>query len=125
MRKITATLLALFGLLTLFLSGSILFDFFDIRAKQGNYVSFVVWSNFVCSLFYLLASYGLITSKKWAAHLLIVPIVVLIASFIGFNIHANSNGLHETKTFGALIFRISFTLIFTFLAYAARRKKKV
>jgi hypothetical protein len=35
-------LLTGFGLLTLFLSTSVIFDLFGIRAKEGNYVLFVV-----------------------------------------------------------------------------------
>jgi hypothetical protein len=36
--KIIAVLLAFFALLTLFLSTSIIFDLFDIREREGNYV---------------------------------------------------------------------------------------
>jgi hypothetical protein len=35
---IIAILLAAFGLLTLFLSSSVIFDLFGIRAKEGNFV---------------------------------------------------------------------------------------
>jgi predicted RND superfamily exporter protein len=59
-----ATLLAGFGLLTLFLSTSVIFDLFGIRAKEGNYVLFVVWSNFISSILYLFAAYGFIKNKK-------------------------------------------------------------
>jgi predicted RND superfamily exporter protein len=59
-----ATILAAFGLLTLFLSTSVIFDLFGIRAKEGNYVLFVVWSNFISSILYLFAAYGFIKVKK-------------------------------------------------------------
>jgi small neutral amino acid transporter SnatA (MarC family) len=36
--KYTAIVLAAFGLITMFLSGSNIFDLFGVRAKQGNYV---------------------------------------------------------------------------------------
>jgi hypothetical protein len=62
-------LLTGFGLLTLFLSTSVIFDLFGIRAKEGNYVLFVVWSNFISSILYLLAAYGFIKSKKWTTSL--------------------------------------------------------
>ena len=42
---LVAAMLIAFGLLTLFLSSSVIFDLFDIRSKEGNYVLFVVWSN--------------------------------------------------------------------------------
>lgn len=59
-----AFLLAAFGLLTLFLSASVIFDLFGIRAKEGNYVLFIVWANFISSIIYLIASYGIIKSKS-------------------------------------------------------------
>ena len=46
-----------FGLLTIFLSTSVIFDLFDVRAKEGNYVLFVVWSNFISSFLYLISVY--------------------------------------------------------------------
>ena len=58
--RIIAIVLALFALLTLFLSSAVIFDWFGIRAKEGNYVLFVVWSNFIASILYLLAVYGFI-----------------------------------------------------------------
>ena len=110
-------LVAGFGLLTIFLSSSVIFDLFDIRAQEGNYVLFVVWANFISSLLYLFAAYGFFKNKKWTALLLAISVVVLIGAYIGLNIHANNDGLYETKTMGAMVFRISVTLIFTMLAY--------
>lgn len=114
---ISALLLAGFGLLTLFLSGSVIFDLFGIRAKEGNYVLFVVWANFISSLLYLFGAYGFVKSKKWTAQLLGISVLILLIAFVGLIFHANSGGLYETKTIGALIFRVTVTLVFTTLAY--------
>lgn len=122
--KIIAIILAAFGLLTLFLSSSVIFDLFGIRAKEGNYVLFVVWSNFISSLFYLFAAYGFVTAKKWTTQLLGISIIILITSFTGLIIYASSGGLHETKTIGAMIFRITVTLVFAILAYFLITKRK-
>ena len=122
--NIVAIILAVFGLLTLFLSSSVIFDLFGIRAKEGNYVLFVVWSNFISSLLYLFAAYGFVTVKKWTAPLLGISIIILITSFIGLIIYASSGGLHETKTIGAMIFRITVTLVFAILAYFLITKRK-
>jgi hypothetical protein len=78
-----AVILAGFGLLTLFLSTSVIFDLFGVRAQEGNYVLFIVWANFISSLLYLFAAYGFIKSKKWTASLLIISTFILIAAFIG------------------------------------------
>lgn len=121
---VLALFLAVFGILTLFLSTSVIFDLFNIRAREGNYVLFVVWSNFISSILYLFASYGFIKSKKWTATLLGLSTVVLTIAFIGLKIHANFGGLYETKTIGAMVFRISVSLIFTLLAYFTITKNK-
>lgn len=120
-----ATILTGFGLLTLFLSTSVIFDLFGIRAKEGNYVLFVVWSNFISSILYLIASYGFVTSKKWTAKLLWVSTIILITALIGLFYHINSGGIYETKTIGAMIFRISVTLVFAIIAYFTITKKKL
>ncbi len=123
--KIIAIILAAFGLLTLFLSSAVIFDLFGIRAKQGNYVLFVVWSNFISSFLYLFAAHGFVTIKKWTATLLGITLMILIASFIGLIIYAYSGGLHETKTIGAMVFRITVTLVFAIFAYFIITKKKI
>src|SRR5574343_384190 len=120
---ILSTLLAGFGLLTLFLSTSVIFDLFGIRDKESNYVLFVVWSNFISSILYLLAAYGFTKSKKWTSTLLGISTIILIAAFIGLKIHANSGGIYETKTIGAMIFRIAVTLVFAIIAFFTINKQ--
>lgn len=123
--KIAAVVITLFALITLFLSTSVIFDLFGIRAKEGNYVLFVVWSNFISSILYLFAAYGFVKNKKWTTSLLGISTLILIAAFIGLKIHANSGGIYETKTIGAMIFRISVTLVFATIAYFTITKRKL
>ncbi len=118
-----ATLLAAFGLLTLFLSSSVIFDLFGIRAKEGNYVLFIVWANFLSSILYLVAAYGLIKDKFWTIKPLSISALVLFVAFIGLFIHINSGGIYETKTIGAMLFRITVTIVFTALAFFMITKK--
>lgn len=120
---ILAVILAGFGLLTLFLSTSVIFDLFGIRVKEGNYVLFVVWSNFISSILYLLAAYGFIKNKKWTVTFLGISTLILIAAFIGLLIHAHSGGIYETKTISAMIFRIVVTLVFSTAAFFIINKK--
>lgn len=114
---LTAIILFIFGLATLFLSSSVIFDLFGIRAKEGNYVLFVVWANFISSILYLFAAYGFIKNNKWATKLLSISAIVLITAFIGLFIHINSGSIYETKTIGAMTFRITVTIVFAVLAY--------
>jgi hypothetical protein len=113
---ISAIILALFALLTLFLSSSVIFDLFGIRAKEGNYVLFIVWANFICSILYLFAAYGFIKRKKWTFWVLIAALVTLIIAFAALLIHINNGGIHEEKTIGAMVFRMSITLTFSLVA---------
>ena len=120
---LAATILLFFGLLTLFMSSSVIFDLFGIREKEGNYVRFGVMSNFISSILYLFAANGYNKSKKWTATLLGISTIILLAAFIGLKIHANSGGIYETKTIGAMIFRIAVTLVFAIIAFFTINKQ--
>ncbi|MFK5878746.1 MAG: hypothetical protein QM478_04530 [Flavobacteriaceae bacterium] len=123
-RIITILVLVAFALLTLFLSSSVIFDWFGIREREGNYVLVVVWANFISSLLYLFSAYGIIKQKKWAIKPLIISAIVLIIVGTLFYFHINSGGIHETKTIGALTFRTVITLVFIFLTYLTTIKWK-
>lgn len=123
LRYFLAAVLTAFALLTLFLSTSVIFDLFGIRAKEGNYVLFVVWANFISSLLYLAAAYGFVQRKKFTATLLAISTAILIAAFIALNIHANAGGVYETKTMGAMVFRTTVTLAFALIAYFTINRK--
>lgn len=110
-------IIAFFGLLTLFLSSSVLFDVFGIREKAGNYVPIIVWANFISSFIYLLIAYYFFSIKKWSGILLLIATMILIIAFIGLRIYINFGGDFETKIIGALYFRIYFTLILSLAAY--------
>lgn len=114
---ISIVVLIAFALITLFLSSSIIFDWFGIRAKEGNYVLVVVWANFLCSLLYLVSSYGFIMQKKWTFKLLISAALILILALFGLFVHIYVGGAFETKTIWAMFFRITITLGFALLAY--------
>lgn len=117
MIRIAAIVLALFALVTLFMSSSVIFDLFNIRAKEGNYVLFVVISNFICGFIYLVSAYGLFFQKKWATQWLLVSVGILILSFTGLLWQINTGGLYEQKTVKAMLFRIALTTSFTWLSW--------
>ena len=121
---LSSLILAGFGLLTLFLSSSVIFDWFGIRAKEGNYVLFIVWANFISSLLYLISTYGFLKIKSWTFKALSVATVILVVALIGLFIHIYSGGIYETKTVFAMLFRISVTIVFTAIAYFSINKKK-
>jgi hypothetical protein len=77
------------------------------------------------SILYLLAAYGFTKSKKWTTLLLGISTLILIVAFIGLKIHVSSGGIYESKTIGAMIFRISVTLVSAIIAYYTITKKKL
>jgi len=119
---VSAIILLLFATLTLFMSSSVIFDWFDIRVKEGNYVLFIVWANFICGLLYFLAAYGFIKGQKWTFSVLISALIILIISFIALQFYINSGGIYETKTIKAMIFRMLLTFTFSLIAFFMFRK---
>lgn len=127
LRYLSAIVLLLFGLVTLFLSSSIIFDLFGIRAKEGNYVLFVVMANFIVSILYLFSAYGFVKIRLWTTLLLVLSTLILIITFFSLKVYINNGGIYETKTVAAMIFRSSLTFVFTLIAYFTiqRRNGKV
>lgn len=119
---LSVSILALFAMLTLFLSSSIIFDWFGIRAKEGNYVLFIVGVNFSCAILYLTAVYGFMFKKLWTFKVLLTALFILLLGFMGLAIHISYGNLYETKTVGAMIFRIAFTIIFLVIAKKTLKK---
>lgn len=113
---IAIVILTVFALITLFMSTSVIFNLFGIREKEGNYVLFVVISNFIAGFLYLISAYGLYTQKAWSTKLLILTTAILAISFIGLLYHVNAGGIYEPKTIKAMIFRTSFTALFALLS---------
>ncbi|MBL7985091.1 MAG: hypothetical protein JNM91_08840 [Flavobacteriales bacterium] len=109
LRYVLAVVLLLFGALTLFLSTSVIFDLFGVRAREGNYVLVVVWANFIASILYVLAAVGVIAQRRWPAKVLLAAVVVLVGAAVVFVWHVYSGGLYEQKTIGALAFRTLLT----------------
>lgn len=122
--KASAVIITLFGLITLFMSTSVIFDLFGIREKEGNYVLFVVISNFMAGFLYLSAGYALFTEKKWATKILVIATAILIISFVGLLIHVNSGGIYEQKTIKAMISRIAITASFATISWFYILKSK-
>jgi len=115
--------IAIFGLLTLYLSGSIIFDLFGVREAQGNYVPFVIWANFISSLIYLVSAYGVISKQSWTPKLLSGSVIILLITGVGFYFYVQAGGVHEAKTSAAIPFRIVVTSVFMFLSWFIRPKK--
>lgn len=117
LRLISAGLIAVFGLLTFFMSTSVIFDLFGIREKEGNYVLFVVIANFICGILYIASAWGFVKDKRWTFYSLSLAFLILVIAYIGLYFHINSGGIFEEKTVKAMAFRTILTLILTAFSY--------
>jgi hypothetical protein len=99
------------------MSGSVIFDLFGIREKEGNYVLFIVFTNFICGFLYLIAAFGLLSGKKWTTRVLFAIIFILLFAFVGLQVYINNGGIYEGQTIKAMIFRISVTLLFAIISW--------
>ena len=124
---ISAFIIALFGIVTLFMSTAVLFGLFNIREKEGNYVLFVVVANFVCAFLYLAAAYGFFTKKKWTTMVLNFSVGILVITFIGLGIHISAGGIYEQKTVYAMMFRTIVTIAFLLISlkYISKENFKI
>lgn len=122
-KNVIAAVLIAFALITIFMSSAVLFDWFNIRANQGNYVPFVVKTNLTVGFLYLITTYGFIKSKKWPFWLMLSIVLLLIYAFALFYLHMHSGGLYESSTIEAMIFRILFTLLIAGFIYRCTYEK--
>lgn len=114
---------AIFGIITLFASSSVLFGYSDILEKEGNYAPFVLWGNLITGLLYLLAAIGFKYSKKWTLKLLLGILIILVVNLIVFIFFLINGENYETETLKALSFRIAITGTLAFFAFKKNLKK--
>ncbi|WP_223267177.1 hypothetical protein [Polaribacter sp. IC073] len=106
------------------MSSSVIFDWFGIRAKEGNYVLFIVWANFISGFFYVAAAYYFFKNNKRVFPILIFVLILLIIAFITLQFHIKNDGIYELKTVNAMIFRMMFTFVFSLTAWFTLNKLK-
>ncbi len=100
-----------FGGLTLFSGGSVLFLDGQARADAGDYVPFILWFNFIAGFFYIAASMGIFTWKKWGVTLSWLIFITTIIAFIGLAGHIITGGNFEIRTVVAMVLRTSVWLV--------------
>ena len=109
--KIAAVFVGVLGVVSLFMTTSILLDLFEIREKEGSYVPFIVYANFICSFLYLFCCYGFFTKNKWTTTCLFVAVGILIIAYIGLIIYIQTGGIFEMKTVKAMLVSVSVTIL--------------
>ncbi len=119
--KLAAFVSLILGLATVFAGGSVIFDLFGMRERQGNYVLFVVWANFICGFLYIISSFGFFKFKKWTVRVLGLAVVILLVTFSGLVIWILKGNIYETKTVAAMSFRTVITLALWWVAKSIRQ----
>lgn len=125
LKIVQTVLLSFFGLVTVFMASSVIFDLFGIREKEGNYVLFIVYTNLICGILYLLAAYTTWTKPKLSFKTLVVSLSLLIIAFVAFQFYIHNGGIHEEKTVKAMLFRIVFTAIMTGIDWLNLKKRNL
>ena len=110
----------LFGLLTIYSGGQVIFGDAAAREAAGNYITFVVWFNFIAGFAYVAASIGLLTAQRWSPRLALIIAVATVLVFLAFGLLALTGSPFEMRTVGAMALR---TAVWTGIAWMARRKQ--
>lgn len=118
-QKILAVIALVFGLLTLFSGGNVLFGPDAAQQMAGNYVDFVVWFNFLAGAIYVLAAVGLWFSEGWAAGLSAILALATAVVALGFAYVVLRGAPFEMRTVGALALRFVFWAGVAWSAYRA------
>lgn len=119
---IVAIFALVFGALTLFSGGSVLFGPTASREAAGDVVPFVLWFNFSAGAFYILAAVGIWWRKSWAfalSTLIAIATGLVAIAFVAQVIYGTP---YEIRTVAALILRLGvWTAIATTLWQASNR----
>jgi len=116
---VAALVAMLFGVLTVFSGGRVLFGPEEARVAAGNYVPFVLWFNFLAGFAYVAAGAGLWLWRRWAAWLALGIAAATALVFAAFGVHVAMGGAFELRTVAAMALR---TLLWAGIAVAAQRR---
>lgn len=120
---ITAIIALIFGVVTIYSGGDVIFINGAGRAAAGEYISFIVWFNFLAGFAYIIAAIGLYNLKVWAVKLsLYIAIVTLL--FFGFmGLHILFGGAYEIRTLAAMVLRSGVWIAIAYFAHLKLKSK--
>lgn len=118
-----ATIVAVvFGALTIISGGSVLFNQAAQQAA-GNYVTFVVWFNFLAGFAYIVAGIGLWLLRRWSVWLSFVIAGATLIVLAAFGAYILSGGAYEMRTVAALGLRSVVWFVISTIAYQNFNRK--
>jgi hypothetical protein len=119
---LAAVVALIFGSMTLFSGGSVLFIDGPARVAAGHYVPFVLWFNFVAGFAYISAGVGLFLWRDWAVSLAMLIAVATLLVFAGLGLHIWLGGDYEQRTLAAMTLRSTVWLVIAFTTRAVWKK---
>jgi hypothetical protein len=119
---LAAVVALIFGGMTLFSGGSVLFIDGPARVAAGHYVPFVLWFNFVAGFAYISAGVGLFLWRDWAVSLAMLIAVATLLVFAGLGLHIWLGGDYEQRTLAAMTLRSTVWLVIAFTTRAVWKK---
>jgi hypothetical protein len=122
--RVLAILAFIFGLMTIFKAGSVLFGPQSARDAVGNFVPFVLWFNFFAGFVYVATAVHIWLDRGCAMRGAIILTGATIVVALGFVWHASTGGSYEMQTVGALVLRIAFWAIASVLLVRRLKQRK-
>jgi len=120
--KPAAVFALVFGVMTIFSGGSVLFGPAASQASAGNYIGFVVWFNFLAGWAYVLAAAGLWLRQVWAIRLATFIALATAVVGLGFAYLVLRGEAFEMRTVAAMAFRFGFWAIIAVLGITAIKR---
>jgi len=108
---ILAAVAILFGLTTIKAGGAVLFADATARDQAGNYVPFVLWSNFIGGFLYVAAGISILVRSITALRLSILIATLAVATFAALGVHIFLGGRYEMRTVLAMLFRTTVWVV--------------
>lgn len=115
--KAASLVAVIFGALSVFSGGNVLFGADQARRAAGAYAAFVVWFNFLGGFAYVAAGAGLWMRRPWAVPLAFVIAVATLLVFAAFGLHVASGAAYETRTVAAMTLRLAIWLGISWVAW--------
>lgn len=107
-RRPVAALAMIFGVLTVVSGGHVLFGPAEAQMAAGDYVSFVVWFNFLAGWVYAVAAAGLWLGRTWAGRLAVFIAAATGLTALAFAVVVAQGRAFEMRTVVALAIRFAF-----------------
>ena len=109
----------LFGALTIWSGGQVLFGPDASRTEAGNYLPVILWFNFLSGFLYVLAGIELPRWRESSVVLAAILATALVLVWIYFGLHILVGGAYEQRTLLAMVLRLAFWLVTAVLTYRA------